>query len=494
MDEQHYEKNKLLIGWASRDVSTEQPIGIRGQFYLRLSEKILDPITVTALAISGETDTVIFLSCDVTIIRSFLVKMVREKVRMMNPAIPAEKIIMNATHTHTSGDLYEDEDLFETPPRMPAKKYQEFFSEMAAEAVVEAWNKRQPGGVAWGYGFAAVAQSRRSVYLDDVSKRPDKVGCPGLMVDGHAVMYGNTNDPQFSHFEAGADHFLNTLFTYDVNNNLTGVLVNTPCPSQVSENIWMLSADFWHETRQELRKKFGQNLYVLPQCSAAGDLAPHYLYYKAALKRRLELKGIDERQDIAERIAAGVAEIFSWASKDIRTAAQLSNIVRTIELTRRPITQDEYENEAINLKLMNEEPPSADPDPKQRLIADSILAARRRRCQAIIERYQTYQANPKLPMELHAVRLGDVAFASNRFELYMDYAHRIQARSPAVQTFIIQLAGSETGESGGTYLPTARGEWGKGYSASQYCNLVNSTGGQELVEETLKAINELWEE
>ena len=261
-----------------------------------------------------------------------------------------------------------------------------------------------------------------------------------------------------------------------------------------SADIWMLSADFWHETRLELRKKFGQNLYVLPQCSAAGDLSPHYLYYKAALKRRLELKGIDERQDIAERITAGVAEIVNWASKDIRTEAQLSHIVRTIGLTRRPITRDEYENEAMNLELMNEEPPSADPDPKQRLIADSILAIRRLRCQTIIENYHNQQARPKLPMELHVVRLGDVAFASNRFELYMDYAHRIQARSPAEQTFIIQLAGSEVGEIGGTYLPTARAEWGKGYSASQYCNLVNSTGGQELVEETLKAINELWEE
>ena len=237
MNKQHCEKNKLLIGWAFRDVSTDQPVGIRGQFHLRISEKILDPITVTELVISGDADAVIFLSCDATIIRSFLIKMVREKVRMMNPKIPAEKIIMNATHTHTSGDLYEDEDLFDTPPRMPAKEYQEFFSDMAAEAVVEAWNKRQPGGVAWGYDFATVAQSRRSVYLDDVSKRSDNVGCSGMKVDGHAVMYGNTNDPQFSHFEAGADSFLNVLFTYDVDNKLTGVLVNTPCPSQVSEHI-----------------------------------------------------------------------------------------------------------------------------------------------------------------------------------------------------------------------------------------------------------------
>ena len=58
-------------------------------------------------------------------------------------------------------------------------------------------------------------------------------------------------------------------------------------------------------------------------------------------------------------------------------------------------------------------------------------------------------------MELHVIGLDDVAFASNQFELYMDYQHRIQARSPFVQTFVVQLAG-QSGE-GGSYLCTQRG-------------------------------------
>ena len=488
------EDGKLLIGWASRDVSTDKPVGIRGQFHLRISEGVMDPVTVTALAISSDADTVIFLSCDIVVMWSFMVKMIRDKIRKMNPEIPVEKIILNATHTHEGGDLYENEDPFETLPRMSGREYQDFFSDRAAEAVAEAWNKRQPGGVSWGYGFASVAQSRRAVYFDDTSKRPASVRNPGLMVNGKAVMYGKTNDPMFSHFEAGTESFLNVLFTYDKNNELTGVLVNVPCPSQVSESIWMLSADYWHETRQEIRKKFGEKLFVLPQCGASGDLSPHYIYYRAAMSRRMELKGVTERQDIAERIAAGVSEVSTWASKDIRKSLPLAHIARTIQLTRRPITKEEYENELATLKTLEQEEESSDPDLKQRMIANSRLTSKLNRCKNVIERYEQRETNTKLPMELHVVRLGDIAFASNRFELYMDYAHRMQARSPAVQTFVIQLAGSEVGERGGSYLPTERGEWGKGYSATQYCNLVNSTGGQELVEETVKTINELWKE
>ena len=54
--------------------------------------------------------------------------------------------------------------------------------------------------------------------------------------------------------------------------------------------------------------------------------------------------------------------------------------------------------------------------------------------------------------------------------------------------------GIEVGDGGGSYLATRRGAEGKGYSATQYCNLVSPEGGQELVVETLKDLNELWAE
>lgn len=76
----------------------------------------------------------------------------------------------------------------------------------------------------------------------------------------------------------------------------------------------------------------------------------------------------------------------------------------------------------------------------------------------------------------------------------MDYEHRIQARSPTTQTFVVQLAAGEVGDLGASYLPTARAEWGEGYSATRYFNLINSTGGQELVDETVKTLEELFAE
>ncbi len=486
----------LKIGWASRDVSTREPVGIRGQFHLRISEGVLDPLSVTALVIEDSQDAVVFLSADAINIRNFLMDMIRERVAKAAPEIPLKKIVFNATHTHAGGDLYEKVDSFPCEvKRMPAAEYQAFFADQAANAIVEAWKKRAPGGVAWGYGYAVVGYSRRSLYLDDTSTRPGRTGSPGFAANGHCIMYGNTNDDQFAGYEAGADPFVNLLFTFDAAGKLTGAIINVPSPSQNSEGISKLSADFWHDVRLAIRREHG-DIFILPQCAAAGDLAPHMLHYQKAQERRLRLKYGEKdqyqeeraRKDIAERIADAFDEVYSWAKKDIRTQAELKHSVTTISLSRLMITPEEAAAEQSQLELFKDRKFATEGTPLERLYHDSSLAARRARFQQILDRYQTQRQEPKIPMELHVIRLGDIAFATNRFELYMDYMHRIQGRSPFEQTFVTQLAGSD---GTGGYLATERGKENRGYSANHYSCQVSPEGGRQLVEETVKTLKEL---
>ncbi|NLB56334.1 MAG: hypothetical protein GX811_11325, partial [Lentisphaerae bacterium] len=100
--------SNLRIGWAERDVSIDKPINIPGQFHMRISEGIMDPITVNALVIDNDEDIVIFLSADLVVIRSGLLDDIREKVSKINQDIPVEKILMNATHAHTGANHYRD--------------------------------------------------------------------------------------------------------------------------------------------------------------------------------------------------------------------------------------------------------------------------------------------------------------------------------------------------------------------------------------------------
>lgn len=492
----------IKIGWAKRDISTTEPVSIPGQMYMRLSEGIMDPLTVTALVLDGGEgyDAAIFVSCDIISIRDEFVAIVREKVGARDATIPLSNILIGATHTHTGIAAWETPET--TPDGKPVYsgiKYRDFATDQIADAVCEAWAGRKEGGIAYGYGFAVVGHSRRTVYLKDQS-----TGLISGAPDGFGKMYGNTRKDDFSHYEAGADHFLNAMFTVDAAGKLTGMVVNVPCPSQTTEYYTKISADYWNEVRQEVAKEFGPDVFVLPQCAAAGDLAPRQLHYKEAQARRAELKyglkypinpiqiseklnwSMNMRYDIAQQIITGLKDIYSWAMKDIQTQVPVRHVARRVPLSRRPITQEERakcEWELEELKRTEPDPAAMTAEEYRVAMSQNQSYANRRR--GVLRRYEEIKTEPAISYEIHVTQVGDIAFASNPFELYMDFMHRMQARSPFVQTFIVQLSGGR-----GMYLPTERGNANKGYSASMFCNPVGFQGGQELVEYTLGVLNE----
>ena len=500
--------SRIKIGWASQDVSAKTPVNIPGQFHMRISQGVLDPVTATALVLENDGDAVAFVSLDSVVVTQALVNDVRELAAKKVPELAPEKIVLNATHAHTGPGQNNAQLTFaETTAAGPipttmkiadGNEYRKKLARTIVDMVKTAWEGRAPGGIAYGYGYAVVGHSRRVLYFDDLSKRPGQIINSTHGVNGHAAMYGNTNDPKFDGYEAGADHFINLLYTFDAKGKLTGAVVNVPCPSQNSEGLFLQSASFWHETRQRIRKKHG-DIFILPQCAAGGDLAPRILHYKQAQERRFRLKyGKEEpfteafaRADIAERIAEAFDEVYAWAKKEILRDAVVKHEVSTVNLAKRLITEDEYKDAVKGLaKLDREKYVPEKGDKVAALKTNSILAAGRARYTQIIRRYKEQQKQPKLPMELHVVRVGDIAFATNRFELYMDFMHRIQARSPFIQTFIVQLCGVPEGGQG-TYLATKRGAKNRGYSASRFCNLVSPQGGQQIVEASLKLLNKL---
>ena len=498
---------RVKIGWGKRELSIDAPVSIPGQMYMRISEGIHDPLYATAMCVDGGMgqDVAIFCTCDVVVLRGDVIPGTKAKVAAMRPEIPVDKIIMGATHTHAGACITP------TPEKTPdgqeiysGQKYNEFFCQMCAEAICQAWDSRAEGGMAYGYGYAVVAHSRRVCYDIDMSTLSDSSVAP----NGHAIMYGSTKDEHFTHYEAGADHFLNLMYTFDKDNKLTGIVVNTPCPSQLSEHFTKLSADFWNEVRQMVAKEYGEEIYVLPQCAAAGDLSPRTLHYREAQARRMGLKYnlpydikkakantpdeynkvMGERYDIAERIMNAVREVYSWASKDIQTNVTVCHESVDMDLSRRMISDEEKaECEANIAKMKAQIPDPATCTAEEYRIAASTYNAIKGRNERAIARHDDQDANPTLKTHVNMVRVGEIAFATTRFELYMDFMHRLQARSPFMQTFVVQLAGDE----GGNYLATQRGKEDKGYSASMFCNMVGPEGGQEWVENVLTTLNEM---
>lgn len=105
----------------------------------------------------------------------------------------------------------------------------------------------------------------------------------------------------------------------------------------------------------------------------------------------------------------------------------------------------------------------------------------------ILSRFEQADKVPPYGMELHVLRIGDIALTSNPFELFLDYGIQLKGRSPALQTFVLQLT-----NGCGMYLPTLKAIEGSSYSGSPHVNKVGPEGGQVLVERTLLAIQAQW--
>ncbi len=446
----------LKIGWATRSITPERPVMLHGQMNVRVSEGVENPVTVTALALEGDGEAVIFVACDLVHITAALLAETRARLKDLQPEFDVSRLIMHATHTHTS--LVYEEGIY-TPPEgceiMPPGECLALIATQAAAAASMAWEARRPGTIARGYGQAVIGHNRRASYMD-----------------GTARMYGVTDTPAFSHIEGYEDHGVHLLYLFDEQHQLTGVVTNLACPSQETEHDLTVSADFWHEVHQEMARRFGEGVYVLPQCAPAGDQSPHLLLLNKVEESMRLRRGLTRRQEIARRIVDAIGDVYEIVKDSPAADLPLCHCVEALTLPGRVITQADYDYAVAELQTV------LDQDPK--------VSWAQRRLRTMIAQYEAGGVKPDCTIELHVVRLGDIAFATNPFELYLDYAMRIQARSHAEQTFLIQLANGVEG-----YLPSQKAV-AKHYGGLAADNHTGPEGGQLLVEHTLECIERLW--
>jgi hypothetical protein len=489
-------KGNLSIGWAVTSITPDKAVDLRGQFPARISEGILDPVTATVLAIeSGQGTSSVkatLVSVDLVSVEMELLDAVRAKLKD-SPGINTDNIIMNATHTHTAPFCSPDNSTMtrygiELDVIAPSD-YLDFAASQISAAIKKAWSEKKPGGISYGLGHAVVGHNR-------------------LRVDftGKSLLYGNTNIPEFSHMEGYEDHSVNLLYTWDQNSKLTGIVVNVPCPSQATEGMYQISADYWHDTRVEIHKRLGEGIYILPQCGAGGDQSPHILLGGKAEDRMQKLmfgdsistgrQGMARRKQIAVRIADAVTSVLPYMKNVIEWSPVMNYQKLDVELSRRLIgledvnkaVKESKEWQAKYDNLLKEIKNNPSYKEKKRWYTDVTNSYRRlTRGQSVKDRFELEKVQPKMPIEIHVLRLGEIAMATNPFELYLDFGIRMKGRSPAVQTFLVNLSNGSFG-----YLPPKRSTAGGSYGAEPASTLIGPEGGQELVEATLASFNAMW--
>lgn len=460
---------ELRIGAATADITPDRLVPLTGNRFVRITREIESRLSASVLALESRegdrvVDQAIMVSCDLCVIRPGVQEGFRKHLARRLPGFDLNKLFLAATHTHASPEIQQDRyDERDYGDAMQPKEYVPWLYERMADAVVKAWESRAKGAVAWGLGHAVAGHNRRVVYSD-----------------GTAKMHGSLNTPEFRSIEGFEDHAVHVLCFYDSQKRLKAAAITIATTGQAAGGN-KVSADFWDNARRLIRERHGKDVCVLGFCAPAGDQTPRPQVDKESEERMCKLRGSTYSEEIGRRVAVAFDDVVGVIAKDIRTDVPLTHRVRQVDLPARIITDAEY---AVANKVCEEIDTR-----KNREKTDAWM---RHFHGLVVERYLAQQKGEwkTYAMEMHVLRLGDVAIATNPFELFVDYGVQIRGRSPAVQTFLIQLATSGTQQA--YYVPTPRAVSGGGYSAEPTHNIVAPEGAQALVDRTVAEINEIW--
>ncbi len=525
--------NKFLVGFGAVDLTPNKRIYLHGQFYQRLSTHVQSPLLATAMAIRVGDDQAVICSCDLTSIASNLMAEVRDALKkqgLPEQGLDVDKVIITATHTHSSFkyrmDSMESTSSTSVPTEMLPPGFYMVYDEETAEipadewgnpvnleatgdfsgagimtpdeslawlveriarAVAEAWQNCKPMTLVSGFGRAPIGMCRRVVYND-----------------GSAKMWGFSNTATFEELEGGNDSGIELIYCIDETDNLAGIVANICCPSQIMEHRLSISSDYWGETRRRLYKRFGTDLKLVGLGGPGGDQCPRDLVrwidpetkvldpninHPKPSHLRADPSMFDESglRTAGRRIATEIIAVYEELRED-RTAwearvqpAILHHEVDEVQLPLRRVTPEDIAGAKQGIYEYCSKLDRKGINYRDRAALHVHIGILKRA--ALQEEIDLYG------FEGHFLRIGNLAMATNPFELFLNYGNKIRARSVAEQTFLLQLSCG----SGG-YLPTKKAEEGGHYSAYVTSGYVGHEGGDALVRETLSRFRAIWEE
>jgi len=172
------------VGYARADITPTEPVPLMGygNTIRRISGPVLDPLYATCVAISdAKGETVLMLGIDATVpsYRGYIQETVGEAL-----GIPAERIVVNVTHTHSAPD--------QDAKHPGVEPYRELYKKACVEACLAAYADRKAATLFYGSIETEGLNFVRHYRMDDGSFAGDNFGD---WTNHHAVANATEVDP-----------------------------------------------------------------------------------------------------------------------------------------------------------------------------------------------------------------------------------------------------------------------------------------------------------
>jgi hypothetical protein len=429
---------EVLVGFAQTDITPEVGAVIPGYFRKRISTGVHDPLHATACVISDGQTAVAIVSVDALSLRRSVVESAR-KLAQSRSGIPAQNIMIAATHTHCGGPIA---NAFECEAD---DGYCRFVAEQIAEAIVKANEGKREAriGVAVGHENR-IAFNRRFV-----------------MKDGRHQTHPGKGNPDIVRPAGPTDPDVGVIAAQDENGRMLGLIVNFACHCTVMGGT-EFSADYPFYLAETLRKEFGDQCLTLFLQGASGDVTQ----VAHTLPRELEF-GEKWAWRIGTRLGGEV--IKTVALMDFVETAPLQVARSTIRLARRQVPEKMLEEAK---RILSED---GEPTVERIYARELVLLA------------EEVKEKPFVDAEVQTIAIGRAALVAIPGELFCQFGLDIKRASPFPTTFVVTCANGMVG-----YLPTPEAFKGGGYEVrlARSSQLVPDAGNQ-LVGEALQLLQSL---
>lgn len=440
----------LQAGAAAVDISPKTlPALKNGGFLQAIEKRIADPLHARSLVLSDGEETLAIVIVDTCMFPTTLCDEIK-RIASAETGIPANRILISATHTHTAPAAMECLGC-------PAdESYLKFVPAQVARAIGEAHKNLQPAKL----GYAVVDGSDFTNCRRWIT-RSDRMGTDpfgGKTV--RAMMHPGYQNPNYTSPAGPVDPWLTLLSV---------VAAKDDAPIFVMANLSMhyfggggFSADYFGDVARlfeahfrKTNSKSATTFVGAMSQGTSGDL--HWMDYS---KPRRSIS----RQQFANAVAKRA--LNAWEKIEHRADLSIAMAEKRLTINRRTPSLGRLEwARPINAARLDKPP--------------------RSRIEVYAKQAQWMHENPKAEVVLKAVRIGGLGITAIPNEVYGITGLKLKRQSPLAATMNLELANGATG-----YIPPPEQHRLGGYTTWPASTAGLVATAEPLIVETLLALLE----